>query len=688
MTIRYLDPVAGNDANDGLSFANRKRTLGALTTSAVNGDDIRVIASLAPFSVGSATWTDNSSSVAFTNNANQLIETCESGWVASTNVTLNFNTFGRKTGAAHMECTIAAAFTTGKLAYKTLAAPLTLSAFQQIATFFRTNSTSSTVMDFKIALCSDTTGDTIVAEVNRVLTTSEITANLWRALMLDYGSAFPVTSINSIAIYINTDPSTSSRVFSFDHFVACKAPGAADLIDLYSLIGKNTSGEPEWYPVWGLSENGVVVGASRTSNLSTNPPRPYRGVSEAVTTYILNPLVPSPWADADGQINRNLLNITGGWDRTAMSSQTGETWLSGAYQNKGFSGTISSNYSNHVINIGFAHCTTAMNSAVVGGYNNSRQARYEFLGIVGCETPISYYTSSVGYYEIICPQIWGALNALKLSASLSVALPGYVSIDRIHGATGLAYDPPAITKHSPPTIRVKKIDNNKTGFSVDAVPYYYLSGTVFENNGTGPGTGADIVINNASPYPAVELRLDDMADIFMGDEWFRAELSSEGCVLIQSRIGGDPNLNRTVHYGRTMFESSTAVRHTASGLSWKLYAFPGGQILAHEKRAAHRFPIEYAAVQAGVEVTVSCWVYLDTLPAGNGFGIMHEQIDAMSLSLNQVDANPATLDAWQEVLLTFTPTTSGVVPIYAYGYGGGTNPIAYFDDVTVTQGAA
>ncbi len=54
MTIHYIDPVNGNDSNNGTSFANRTKTL--LSVGA--GDEIRIIKST-PTSLGNGTWTAN-----------------------------------------------------------------------------------------------------------------------------------------------------------------------------------------------------------------------------------------------------------------------------------------------------------------------------------------------------------------------------------------------------------------------------------------------------------------------------------------------------------------------------------------------------------------------------------------------------------------------------------------------------
>ena len=59
MATYYLDFEGGNDANTGLSFAQRWQTItnGATAARIAPGDEIRIMASPDPTSIGSATWT-------------------------------------------------------------------------------------------------------------------------------------------------------------------------------------------------------------------------------------------------------------------------------------------------------------------------------------------------------------------------------------------------------------------------------------------------------------------------------------------------------------------------------------------------------------------------------------------------------------------------------------------------------
>ena len=59
MATWYLDPENGNDSNDGLSFANRVKYLNNPSGFA-DGDEIRIIKSPDPTSIGNATWEKDS----------------------------------------------------------------------------------------------------------------------------------------------------------------------------------------------------------------------------------------------------------------------------------------------------------------------------------------------------------------------------------------------------------------------------------------------------------------------------------------------------------------------------------------------------------------------------------------------------------------------------------------------------
>jgi len=719
MTILYVDPVAGNDANNGLSFANRKRTFNSVTSAAAELDTIRLIASPDPFSVGSASWTDWTKDITWTNTSNLKIDACDSGWTAATNVTVTHPTGKSKTGSAHVQLAIASGFTTGKAAYKTLAAPLTVSAFQQIAFYFQSFNSSN--VSFKICLCSDTTGNTIVAEITKTMTwitdflqSDSTTTAYWTPVHLDYGSALPGTSINSIAIYMTVDPGTVT--LSFDGFTLCKAPGASDLIDLYSMIGKNAGSETEWYPITDLAETGVKVTGhwQKIRGGFTLTDRDYRGTTESVTTYIRNPLKLGQgvtWDNTDIRYQKNKITIEGGYNRTDMSTKTGETWLCGMTLYSGIRPDIV-NYSDvSLLNMGFTHCVIGAKDIVVGQGKLATPSVYDFLGFIACETPVTFLPTGgsnnmryAGYYDFRCKQVWASLLPLNTPNR-----PGKYTVGRIHGyqrsdSGTAAWIPGASFQANPITYVIGKIDGNKAGIMLDnTFNDLKLVGTVIQNNDNDWA----VTLQTGRPF---HLHFDNMAELMLdadydGSNLFYA-LDNYPTIVRQTRIGGDPTKNRTIVNGNEIFESSTAIRHTASGLSWRLQSAKWGYFMNDRPAGAPGHLLGYVACEADKEVTVTCWMYVEydvykqyddpmDDPAAI-WGIMVLPDATMEIPLIQVAANMATIGSWQQVTLNFTPGETGVVPVYAYVYAqyGSYGPAeltppeiysVYYDDLEVTQ---
>src|SRR3990167_10933626 len=92
MTTYYVDPEGGNDSNDGLSFANRKKTITSATTSIAGGDTVRVIGSPDATDMGqTASWTNKSLTVTLSASTSSNIY-LEGAWTASANVTASTST--------------------------------------------------------------------------------------------------------------------------------------------------------------------------------------------------------------------------------------------------------------------------------------------------------------------------------------------------------------------------------------------------------------------------------------------------------------------------------------------------------------------------------------------------------------------------------------------------------------------
>ena len=204
MAIRYMNYENGSDANDGTSWADAKKTIQGFTSAILApGDVIRIAKSPAPVSLGTTgVWTNLSKTVTLGAAQNLTIELCETAFTASANVTATASTT-MKEGSYAASLAIAAAFTTGKVAYKSFSA-LNLSAYQKISFWFRNSAAVAAGNVLKVCLCSDAAGDTIVDTFYIPAVPS--TARYLPLTIVRDGGGNLGASIQSIAVYADVDP--------------------------------------------------------------------------------------------------------------------------------------------------------------------------------------------------------------------------------------------------------------------------------------------------------------------------------------------------------------------------------------------------------------------------------------------------------------------------------------------------
>ena len=333
MATLYLDLEAGNDSNDGTSFANRKKTLAGASAIANPGDTVRIMASTTPNSLGvNGTFARGSTKITLASAVTQSIDEGESAWTPSANVTCATSTT-RKQGSTSASIAIAAGFTTGLAAYKAFAAT-DFSSRQQLSFWFQ--QTAGTLGGFDIKLCSDAAGAT---PVDTFTIPAAVVLNGWNRVTINLGSAMS-SSIQSVAFYVTAD--NGAQTYLLDNIVACNAPGTGELTNK-TLIGKAKSlgaggdDSETWYAIRAIEGTTVTLDLLNSSNAGSTTNGRYWGTSETVTAYSLFPsYVPTSVVSADlmwtaGGTDAADLVISGGWNRTDMSTQTGQTFCAIGY---------------------------------------------------------------------------------------------------------------------------------------------------------------------------------------------------------------------------------------------------------------------------------------------------------------------------------------------------------------------
>jgi hypothetical protein len=338
MPTYFLDPIGGNDANDGLSFANRWRTIGGGPTAArvAPGDEVRFIESPAPTLIGNCTWTNNARTFTVPAGVVKLVDTltANTGWVAASNVVLNSPHSLRLIGAASVNFTPQPAFTTGKLAHKPLT--MDLSGFRQVNVWLRATSPGLAAGSLFLDLCSDETGDSPIVSVPM---TDGSNTNAWFAGLVAHTGS--IGAINSIALRATADPGIATIIIN--NLWASKAPGSADEITLATMVSKTAyttspplrgsgskTGEEPLLGVMGvLSDTSVVLNRnSNQDNGLDNVGRGYDGVTETAATYAhqcVRFAESRNWTPNRAATQANPIIWTGGWSAADMATRTGMT---------------------------------------------------------------------------------------------------------------------------------------------------------------------------------------------------------------------------------------------------------------------------------------------------------------------------------------------------------------------------
>lgn len=439
MAVYLFDPDGGNNANDGLTFANRKKDWNGMGNG-VAGDEWRVMAARDPHSLGNAQWTNGSNVVTLATAKNVTVDNCDAAFTGNTSVTGSTQTASAlarawRQGTAVSRLAVVAAFNTGFtpkiVGYKALGATLDLSAYRAISMrIAHSIAIASGVL--RLDLCSDAVGAVPVASL--LLPTSTL-ASAGYNLFVDYGAALP-SNVNSIAIYA-TAAFTGAVNIDMDNIIACHELGHADHLCHDSLIGKETVGESEMWPIRSIDGTTITLGAFEVSGATVG--RTFPGVSETVTTYAQQTQVLLATPTGGQDVAYKL--ISGGWNRTDMSTRgTTDTFLSGrgacsyAYQRTtpnakfdqfSFTGFVS----------GVAHYSTLTGDIQVKGKHASGNGG--IVAILETFSKISFdymvmntifgTAGSLNQYNVraeIKSKLWGECNSTFWSATTDFGLFG------------------------------------------------------------------------------------------------------------------------------------------------------------------------------------------------------------------------------------------------------------------------
>ena len=171
------------------------------------------------------------------------------------------------------------------------------------------------------------------------------------------------------------------------------------------------------------------------------------------------------------------------------------------------------------------------------------------------------------------------------------------------------------------------------------------------------------------------LYLNNMVDNYTGNH----NVSNNNAIYSKNHDGVSGAVYNKYQYGTV--EKETSIRHTASGVSWK--------IDIDNSSASSASPIEWLltklVVNANAAVTCKIWVYRDGTGVNGGLRVKKGAVAGVTANVDAVITD-TTINTWVECSLTFTPTEAGAMDIYAMGYNvNDTSHNVYLDDFSASQ---
>jgi hypothetical protein len=626
-----LDGSAGNGTGGATGTVRLRNNTRVMLTSAVTQN----IASTGP---GRAAWTN--------------------AMGANGSTSLNASTKEHVNGDS---INILAGFGTGLAAYWALPSTTDFSAYQQVSFWiFKSAGTASTPAgSVDLRLCSDNAG---VTAVNTISIPNLTVTGRWMPVTVDLGTNLG-NSIQSIAFYVNTD--NGAETFILSNIIACKASSAADSLTLTSLIGKNTTGETFW-GIQSINGRRVMLDADTNATPTSTSVRGYYGTSETVTTWKRETIQLGPAASASTALQTiqesgtdgSPITYSGGWDRTAMSTQNLETWLDGA------------NGHGQAINCQSFSFLIINNLAVVRCNNAETNVNYSAISWIAAN-------NCTGTYVISTEQLANLRNTISVEhsvANLNVCL-------RARGPSN-TYIINYLIGSSNEGIRASATyDTRIIGGTASASMANNTTSAVVRES-----TAADIYITNLS-------MADNLAGISLSNS-YGGNIYLQKCSILDatevlysqsnapapvfSQNHDNTVNNHKIFMNFALVSAATDQRYTASGISWKIQPTN----TARNSTWPVTLSLAKVACAANSLVTIKAWMRRSN--TGLTMRLVCKGGQIAGVTSDVVSAMTAAADTWAEQTITFTPTEVGVVEITAEAWGG-TTFSGWVDDMTISQ---
>jgi hypothetical protein len=575
-------------------------------------------------------------------------------WTASANVTATLSTI-TKQHVNSDSIAIASGFSTGLAAYWATPGTLDLSGYQQVSFWIlQTAGTIGAAGAVDLRLCSDAAG---VTAVNTISIPNLAGIGRWMPVTVDLGTDLG-SSIQSIALYVNTD--NAAQIFLLSNIIACKASSAADSLTLTSLIGKNTTGETFW-GIQSINGTRVMLDADTNASPVDTTMRGYYGTSETVTTWKRETIKLGPGVSSSTALQTiqesgtdgSPITYSGGWDRTAMSTQTLGTWLDGVNGN-GYAINIGSTLFTSLSGLAFVRFNNPVNTTS-NAYNTfsilhmGNNASQTFLGLVQLEL-LHYVANSSSVLlgnSSTYRRVYAKIGNVVSNGNYGIDVYGGDTV--IDSSSGLA----------------RIANNNFGGLTLRGVSY--VKNVITENNDS---TG---ILYPGSAYIQAYLSnctINEATEVSIGQAYASVGVNSQN-------HDSTPN-NHKIFVESGLISSATDQRKTPSGISWKM------QPTNSRRNSFQPLTLSLAKVACAANSLVTIKAWMRRTNTGLTMRLVCKGGQIAGVTSDVVSAMAAAADTWEELTITFTPTETGVVEITAEAWGG-TTFSGWVDDMTISQ---
>ena len=600
-------------------------------------------------------------------------------WTGATaNITSGINTTFYREGYGCASIEIGSLFTTGKAAYYTLPATLDLSAYQQVSFWVRLNTGSLLPAGSAyIALCTDTLGATVV---HQCPIPAQGATNVWLPVTVNLGTNLNA-AIRSVALYVATDGGTQG--FLIDNIVACKASASADSVSLTSLVSKSDgTGDEAWYAIQSINYDAIMLANNNTQPPTNSTVKGYNGTSETVTTYkrqtiktdVVGTTVPVQSVQDAGTAG-NPITFSGGWNRTDMSTRTGQTWFDGQ-NGAGYGLYISGRTYITCDRLNFCRYNLGLN---VDGVSDG-------LSVVSTYITASTTGVTVGSSFCYFGDVWVNNNSTGISITGTGNYVTNLKTCENESAGGASLTGFATTISS-------LIGGNTGGSSTNAVVSMGLAeatigSATITRSPLCPAfrlstSGASLTVNGGSSSGSLNTvtivsgGVARFNNFTMGEATEVAALTLSRAYVYSNRHD-DTDYNSWQWQGSGTINQQTSVVDSPATSSWKMNPTTASAT------ATTPLWLKLGTVVCGAGSLVTVTARMRRSNTGLTMRIICPGGQISGVSSDVISDMTAAADTWETLTITFTPTKAGGVDIYAHAFGG-TTFSGYVCNLTASQ---